>query len=145
MTAPIAKRPPILSKLVTDQWTKPFWDAAADHRLVAPRCGNCSRFRMPPTPFCPHCQSQSIDWIELSGEGIVYSYSIVTRALVPGTEDALPYITAVVTLRDAGDTRLISNIVDVAIDRIQVGDAVTVVWDDQINGVTIPRFKPSGF
>jgi uncharacterized OB-fold protein len=144
MTAPIAKRPPILSKLVTDQWTKPFWDAAAQHRLVAARCGQCGRFRMPPTPFCPHCRSQAIDWVELSGDGIVYSYSIVTRALVPGTDDALPYITAVVSLDDAGGVRLISNVVDVAIDRLHVGDAVSVVWDDQTNGITIPRFRPIG-
>lgn len=141
MTAPIAKRPPDLQKLVTDQWTKPFWDAAAKHRLVAPRCMDCEQFRMPPTPFCPYCQSQRLDWVELSGEGIVYSYSIVMRALVPGTEGALPYIAAVIVLADAGGVRLISNIVDVPIDKVHVGQVVRVIWDDQANGITIPRFR----
>jgi uncharacterized OB-fold protein len=141
MTAPIAKRPPMqFFRLVTDQWTKPFWDAAADARLVAPRCADCGTFRMPPTPFCPTCQSQRLDWVELSGDGTVYSYSIVTRALIPGTEDALPYITAVIALAGAGGARLISNIVDVPIDGVRIGDAVRVVWDDEASGIAVPRF-----
>jgi len=27
-----------------------------------PRCAECGRFRLPPTPFCPHCQSTAVIW-----------------------------------------------------------------------------------
>jgi uncharacterized OB-fold protein len=96
---------------------------------------------MPPTPFCPHCRSQSIDWVELSGQGAVYSYSVVTRALVPGTDDSIPYITAVIALPDADHIRLISNVIDAPIDQIGVGDVVSVTWDDRSDGITIPLFR----
>ena len=138
----IAKRPPPeLFKLSTNAWTQPFWDATARHELVAAQCADCGTFRMPPTPFCPCCQSQRIDWQTLSGRGEVYSYTIVERAILPGMDEHLPYVPAVITLDGAGGVRLISNVVDVELADIRVGMAVQVVWDDVPGqGVAVPRF-----
>lgn len=140
MNAPIAKRPPAaLFHLSTDHWTQPFWDAASQNRLVIPRCTDCGTHRMPPTPFCPACQSQSIHWVELSGRGKVYSYTVVSRAILPDMDDCLPYVPAVIELDGGGGTRLISNVVDVPVDVITVGAPVRVIWDD-VGGVIVPRF-----
>ena len=142
---PIAKcPPPDLFKLSTNAWTQPFWDATARHELVAAQCTDCGTFRMPPTPFCPCCQSQRITWARLSGSGEIYSYTIVERAILPGMEDHLPYVPTVITLDGAGGVRLISNVVDVAVADIRVGMAVRVVWDDLPGqGVAVPRFVPA--
>ncbi len=140
MTDLIAKRPPAaLFQLTTDQWTRPFWDAATRRALVVSSCAACGHCRMPPTPFCPLCHSQKINWIELSGLGTIYSYSVVSRAILPDMEDCLPYVPAVIELDGAGGTRLISNIVDVPISAVVVGARVSVVWDD-VGGITVPRF-----
>ena len=96
---------------------------------------------MPPTPFCPECRSQEISWVELSGQGTVYSYTVVSRAIFNGMEDCLPYVPAVVELADAGGVRLITNIVDAPIDAIAVDAPVTVVFDDLATGTSIPRFR----
>ena len=139
----LAKRPPPeLFKLSTNRWTKPFWDATTRHLLVAACCQACGTFRMPPTPFCPVCQSQAIDWPVLSGRGSVYSYTVVERAIFPGMETHLPYVPAVIALEGAPGVRLISNVVDVEVRDIVVGMAVSVVWDDDPNGVSVPRFAP---
>ena len=140
----IARRPPPeLFKLATNAWTQPFWDATARHELVAARCVDCGTFRMPPTPFCPCCQSQAIDWNVLSGRGEVYSYTIVERAILPGMEAHLPYVPAVISLEGAGGARLVSNVVDVRLDALRVGMQVQVVWDDMPQlGVALPRFAP---
>ena len=138
---PIAKRPPPeLFKLSTNAWTKPFWDAAARHQLVAAQCAGCGAFRMPPTPFCPHCQSQAIDWRTLSGRGQVYSYTVVERAIIDGMDAHLPYVPAVIELEGAPGVRLISNVVDVEVAHITVGMAVSVVWDEFPGSVCVPRF-----
>lgn len=137
----LAKRPPPeLFKLSTNSWTKPFWDATTRHVLVAACCQACGTFRMPPTPFCPACQSQAIDWIELSGSGSVYSYTIVDRAIFAGMEAHLPYVPAVIDLDGAKGVRLISNLVEIDLEKIAVGMPVSVVWDDHANGVSVPRF-----
>ena len=139
----IAKRPPPdLFKLATNAWTQPFWDAAAQHRLVVAQCRACGECRMPPTPFCPVCQSQHIDWKTLTGLGEVYTYTIVDRAILPGMADHLPYVPAVITLEGGGGVRLISNVVDVALAELAIGMPVQVVWDDLREGVAVPRFRP---
>lgn len=141
MTNEIAKQPPhSLFELVTDPWTEPFWAAAREHRLTVARCTECSLLRMPPTPFCPGCLSQKLDWPTLSGRGTIYSYTIVSRAIFPGMEESLPYVPALVTLSDAPTIRLISNIVDVPISAISVGAEVRVVWVHLPDGVVVPRF-----
>ena len=139
----LARRPPPeLFKLSTNSWTKPFWDAAAQHRLVAACCGACGTFRMPPTPFCTACRSQAIEWRELSGSGNVYSYTIVQREIFKGMEGHLPYVPAVIELDGAPGVRLISNVVDADIENITVGMQVSVVWDDQPGSGSVPRFVP---
>jgi uncharacterized OB-fold protein len=137
-----SKSPPAaFLDVVFDVWTEPFWRAAGEHRLTAACCANCSRFRMPPTPFCPHCRSQSLTWPELSGEGEIYSYTIVSRAIFPEMEGALPYVPAVIALPDADGVRLISNVIGADLDRIAVGLRVRVAWNDRPGGIAIPQFE----
>ena len=141
---PIARRPPPeLFKLSTDRWTQPFWDATTRHELVAACCAHCGRFRVPPTPFCPTCQSQALDWPRLSGRGTVYAYTVVERAIITGMESHLPYVPAVIELEGAPGARLISNVVDVQVHKVHVGMAVSLVWDDHASGVALPRFVPA--
>src|SRR3546814_15560794 len=76
---------------------------------------------MPPTPFCPVCLSQTIHWPTLSGGATLYSYSVVTRAVVPGMDEYLPYAPAVVELDGGGGARLISNVAACTLDALHVG------------------------
>lgn len=141
MTNEIAKQPPhSLFELVTDSWTEPFWAAARERRLTVPHCSECNLSRMPPTPFCPECLSQKLNWPTLSGRGTIYSYTVVSKAIFPGMEDSLPYVPALVTLSDAPNIRLITNIVDVPISAISVGAEVKVVWNCLPDNVVVPRF-----
>lgn len=145
MTRSMAKRPPeALFTLDTDQWTAPFWTAAAERRLTAPRCAACGTFRMPPTPFCPACRSQSLDWPTLSGKGVLYSYTVVTRAIVPEMEEAIPYVPALVTLPDAGGVRLITNVVETCIDDLRIDAELRVTFHERQDGTVLPFFVQTG-
>ena len=44
--------PAMMKDPFADALTQPFWDAAAEGRLVAPRCTVCGTFVLPPQPFC---------------------------------------------------------------------------------------------
>jgi uncharacterized protein len=138
----LARRPPPeLFKLALNRWTQPFWEATRQHRLLLARCADCGHARMPPTPFCPRCQSQQLRWQELSGAATVYSFTVVERAIMPGMQDHLPYVPAVLSLAGADGARLISNVVDVELSAIRVDMPVQVVWDDVPDQqVAIPRF-----
>lgn len=143
MARTMPNMPADLVDLHPDTWTEPFWLAARQRRLVAPRCTSCRTFRMPPGPFCPKCRHQDVEWVELSGYGNVYSYTISHQALIPELAEFVPYIVAVVEFNDAPDIRLVTNLVDTEIDQVHVGMPVVVTWDDVHDNATIPRFRPA--
>lgn len=126
--------------ITTDTATEPFWQAAKEHRLVAPRCAKCGTFHMPPRPFCPECQSKQFDWVDLPGTGIVYSFAICNRSPFPDVADFI-YVPVVVDLDGAPGARLVTNIVDIAPEDVSIGMAVTVDWNPISDGWVLPIFR----
>jgi len=135
--------PDFMARLNPDPWTEPFWQAASEHRLVAPKCTNCGAFRMPPSPFCWSCRRQDVEWVELSGRGTVYTFIIARRALIPQLAPAMPNVVAVIELEDAPGCRLVGNVLGIDPEAVEIGMAVEVAWDDIDETVTIPRFVPA--
>lgn len=139
----IARPPPeALFILATDRFTAPFWQAAAQGRLSVPRCADCGTWRMPPGPFCPSCHAQEMDWPTLEPWGEVHSYTVITRALLPGMEASLPYVPATVILPQAGGIRLIAPLVDVAVGAIRIGRRAALRFHHRADGAAIPCFVP---
>jgi hypothetical protein len=130
--------------LNADTWTMPFWEAAAEHRLVVPRCTTCGTFRLPPSPFCWRCRNQGIDWVERPGRGTVYSFTVVWHPLLPDLADSVPYAPAVVSLPDTGGVRVVGAMVDVRPSELHIGLDVELVWRDVREGVTVPTWRPAG-
>jgi uncharacterized OB-fold protein len=124
--------------IATDAVTEPFWQAAKERRLVVPRCGSCGTYRMPPTPFCPECQSTSIDWTELSGRATVYSYAIVHG--FPGLPD-ITLVPAVIEFPDAPGARLVSNVVGATPEDVRIGLDLVVDFHPVSDGWLLPVFR----
>ncbi|MEP7205654.1 MAG: OB-fold domain-containing protein [Casimicrobiaceae bacterium] len=120
---------------------QPYWDFVSRRDLRIQRCADCERFRHPPMPFCPGCRSSRVEWAKVPGSGTVYSYTIVHHPAHPALEDALPYNVAVVHLDEAGDVRLVSNVIDAAPEEMAIGLRVMLCWDDTAEGVPLPRFR----
>jgi uncharacterized OB-fold protein len=125
---------------LADATTLPWWQAAAEHRLVVQRCAGCGHTRLPPAPVCPGCRSADAYWKQVSGRGEVYTYTVVHRPIAAGQR--LPFVIAVIALEDAGGVRILSNLVDVSPDEVAVGLPVEVVWEDMSAELAIPRFRP---
>jgi uncharacterized OB-fold protein len=126
---------------MADAITLPWWQAAAEHRLVVQRCTACDHTRLPPAPVCPECRSDASDWQEVPGRGEVYTYTLVHRPIAAGQE--LPFVIAVVALEGAGGVRMISNLVGVDPDDVAIGLPVELVWEDMSADLAIPRFRPT--
>ena len=121
--------------------TEPFWEAAAQHRLVLPRCTACGTFRLPPSPFCWKCRAQGVEWVDHDGAGTVYSFTVIRHAVIPQVRDALPLIAAVVELPGTGGCRLIGNLVDCEPEAVRIGAPVTLDWYDVREGTSIQVFR----
>jgi uncharacterized OB-fold protein len=133
---------PAPAPVVTPE-VKAFWDATAEGRLVLPQCVDCQELIWFPRPFCPSCASTNITWIEASGRGTVYSFTINRRGVadLPAYRDVGTYVLAYVEL-DEGP-RIMTNIVDVDPDAVAIGQRVEVVFHATGQGTALPRFKPA--
>lgn len=137
----IALAPPdALFTLATDRFTAPFWQAAAQGRLCLPRCAACGEWAMPPLPFCPACHAQGHDWPEVDPQGVLHSYTIVTRAILPEMAGHLPFVPATVAFPQAGGVRLVAAVVGLRLGDLRIDMPLRARFDTRPDGVTVPRF-----
>jgi uncharacterized OB-fold protein len=121
--------------------TAPFWAALREHRLCLQYSPSSDRYVFYPRMLAPGTHADDLEWRELSGRGVVYTFTVATRPTAPAWEDALPQLLAVVEL-DEGP-RLPTELVEVAPEDIRVGMRVRAVYDDVPDeGVTMLRFAP---
>lgn len=121
-----------------------YWEKAKAHELWLMHCDDCDSTYFYPRPICPSCFSRKTRWVQSSGRGTLYAFAIVHRGPMPAFNDVVPYVTAYVELE--GGARLPTNLVEVAPDpeKIKIGMAVEVVFDDVTAEVTLPKFRPAG-
>ena len=119
---------------VTNPETKPFWDAAAQGKLMIKRCTACGEPHYFPRSICPFCFSDRTVWEESSGEATIYSYSHMRKSA------SGPYVIAYVTLKEGPSLQ--TNIVDCEPDKLKIGQKVKVVWKPT-EGAPLPFFTPA--
>lgn len=120
-----------LAAPTVDAETKPYWDGAAEGKLMVKRCGDCGKHHHYPRASCPFCFSERTEWHQASGSGTIYSYSVMRRAEVP-------YVIAYVTLAE-GPT-MMTNIVDCDPDAVRIGQSVKVTFRPTDGGPPLPMF-----
>lgn len=121
--------------------SRPFWNAAREHRLVLQKCRACGQFWFPPSQRCIHCLSGDHDWTEVKGTGKVFSFVTYQRLYHPGWEGEIPYVVAVIEL-DEGP-RILSTVTGIPVEEVACDMPVRVVFDDVTPDVTLPKFAPA--
>ncbi|ACY98385.1 MULTISPECIES: Zn-ribbon domain-containing OB-fold protein [Thermomonospora] len=58
-----------------DGRTDPFFDAAAEDRLLIKRCEPCDRWLTPDQTGCAECGGNELSWAEASGEATLVSWT----------------------------------------------------------------------
>ena len=112
--------------------TAVYWESAKNGKLLVKTCKACGKLHYYPRTICPHCLSSDTDWVEASGKGTIYTYSVMRR-----TET--PYVIAYVTLEEG--VTMLSNIVECDVDGVAVGQTVEVVFRDTEGGHSLPVFR----
>ena len=121
--------------------TKPFWDACRNHELRFQKCTECGHVRWPPSILCPLCYSSNTEWIRASGKGTVFSFVVYHKAFHPAFEADLPYVVAIVELREG--PHFLTNIVGCDPSEIICEMPVEVSWEDITEEFSLPKFRPS--
>lgn len=137
MTTPTSPARPLP---VVDDLNRPYWEAAADGRLLVQRCPACERKQLPPVAACPACGERGLGWTAASGRGVVHTYTVLHRAYHPGFADAVPYNVSIIELEEG--PLLLSNVVELPLDRLRIGLPVRVVFEPVGDGLALPKFAP---
>ncbi len=121
--------------------TAPFWEATARGKLLLSRCEDCGAVIWYPRPLCPACGRPRVSWVEASGRGSVYSFTVVHRNAVDGYREAVPYVVAYVELEEG--PRVLTNIVGCDPEAVTIGMPVSATFDDTGHGSALFRFRPA--
>ena len=124
-----------------DDLTRPFWDAATEHRLVIQRCQDCRHFNHPPRPVCDACHSETLTFEQVSGRGTIYSFSVMYQPNVAGFGDELPYLNILIELEEQPQLFLVSYLPAVQREQVRVDGKVEVYFEDVDAELTLPKFR----
>jgi uncharacterized OB-fold protein len=80
-------------------FTRPFWDALGEGRLLTTRCGTCGSTGFPPRTLCRACWGRAMSWTGLATRGTLYSFTRVHVAPAAFRGDT-PYAIGIVDLVD---------------------------------------------
>ena len=105
--------------------TEAFWAACNENKLMIGKCNDTGKTYWYPRALSPFTLSDNTTTVQASGNGKIYSYSVMRRS-------PEPYCIAYVTL-DEGTT-MMTNIVDCDFDSLKIGQAVKLVWKDTEGG-----------
>lgn len=117
----------------------PFWEGCQEGKLLLQYCDSCQQHQFYPRLYCMHCGTEGTRWVEASGRGVIYSYTIIHQNRSPEFVHDTPYNVALIQLAEG--PRMLSNVVDSAPEDLRVDLPVQVVFDAVSETITIPRFK----
>lgn len=114
-----------------------------DHRkIMGTKCPACGRVYVPARPTCINCFEDMNEWIEVSGEGTLESFTVVYESQPVYKADS-PFAVGIIKL-DGADTGLVHKIGEVELKKIHIGMRLKAVFEEGLKGDIrdIKCFKP---
>lgn len=125
---------------VVTEVNRPFWDGCREGKLLLQLCEQCHKYQFYPRLYCMHCGTTKLEWVEASGRGRIYSYTVIHRNKTPEFVQDVPYNVVIVELEEG--PRMMANVVESDAAQLRVDLPVTVVFDRVNDEISLPRFKP---
>ena len=125
-----------------DGLSAPYREGVRRERLVIQRCRDCRTWQWGPEWFCRSCLSFDLGWEAVAGRGRVVSWRLARQ---PALRGALPEVSVLVELPEAGNVLMAGNLVTAM--PIEAGtwvDAVFVHHDDADPPFTLVSWVPAG-
>jgi uncharacterized OB-fold protein len=115
-----------------------YWDSATQERLMIRQCKACKELHFMPRYLCPACWSTELEWIQASGLGVVHSFTVVRRAPMKEFDHLVPYVIALIELKEG--PRMMANILGSDALETRIGDQVKVCFEARGPDAKVPQF-----
>lgn len=119
--------------------TLKFWEGIKEGKIYATKCKKCGKLYFPPVADCSACLSSEMEWVELSGEGELetFTHIIVKPA---SFSDEPPYTVAIARLKEG--VRALAWLVGVKKKDVKVGMKVKLTAKVTPEGRLTYEFRP---
>lgn len=124
---------------VKQDFSKPFWDGAAQRRFLLQYCPESGQYQFYPRPVSIQTGKRNLEWRAVSGRGTVYTHTITHRSPIP-VKGLKPYVVALVELEEG--VRVMANIIGCAPEAVTIGMAVKLAWV-KAGEDNFPAFEPA--
>ncbi|MDF2368519.1 Zn-ribbon domain-containing OB-fold protein [Sneathiella sp.] len=119
--------------------TAVFWDACNEKRFLIQSCKSCGENQFYPRAICKNCQSNDLEWQEVSGRGTVKTFTVVRHAPSPAFKADLPYVLALINLDEGVSTMM--NVIECDVEDVHIGMDIELTFE--LRGEQyIPQAKP---
>ncbi|HKX79005.1 MAG TPA: Zn-ribbon domain-containing OB-fold protein [Novosphingobium sp.] len=125
----------------TYSFTKPFWEATRDKKVMLQYCPQTGQYQFFPRPVSVFTGKTNLEWREVKGLGEVFTYTVAIMARPPFSGET-PFLIATITL-DEG-VNMVSNVINCAVDQIAIGMRVKPAWIPLPDGTNLLVFEPEG-
>jgi uncharacterized OB-fold protein len=119
--------------------TLKFWEGLKEEKVYATKCKKCGKVYFPPSADCPECLVSEMDWIALSSEAEIETFThVVVR---PTTfQQYKPYTVAIGKLKEG--VRVLAWLTGFKLSQISVGMKVKLVAKISPEGYATYEFVP---
>ena len=121
-----------------DPESAPYWAATVEGRLVVQRCTSCGHHQLYARAHCLVCRAD-VEWVDASGDGVVYSFTVIRQNMSRSFRHLLPYVVALVDLAEG--PRLMTNIVGCPPEDVRIGSKVRVRFEPVSDEAALPCFE----
>lgn len=120
----------------SDGLSAPFWNGLHEGRLMVQRCQHCKTWQFGPEWLCHQCLQFDPGWQEVEARGRIYSWERVWHASHDALNGSPPYLAVLVELPDAGNVRIVGNLLGDPLQDVVIGAEVVGVFEHH------PRANP---
>jgi uncharacterized OB-fold protein len=107
----------------------PYWEGLREGVLKVQRNPRTGAWQFPPQWIAYDDHGFELDWVAVAPRGVIYSWTRVWHPVHPALKDACPYIVVVVELPQAGNVRMLGNLLGDPRQDVPIGAAVDAVFE----------------
>lgn len=122
-----------------DAISAPYWEAAAQGRLLIQECKACGHRQWYPRAMCTKCAAD-VDWLECKGLGEIHTFTVIRQMGMRPFRDELPYVIAMVQLEEG--PLVFGNVTGVEPDDVRIGAPVEVWFTQAAEDIGVPSWRP---
>ena len=119
--------------------TLPFWEGLKQGKVLATKCTQCGKIYFPPNADCSDCSTSNLEWVELSKEAEIETF---THVVVRPTsfQQNKPYTIAIGRLKEG--VRVLAWLTGFKLSEIKVGMKAKLVAKVTPEGNPTYEFVP---